>query len=300
MDRALGVRVVCTPGLQPANPACTTTQPTTTPRARDTSSPPPQAGGRTCLGGPGCPCCSGNDTYVAPPPRPLGPAATPTQIAQAYKASAARDLVKPGVLNEINGTVQKYGTDKAPVTARDIQQTVANADVKVMSEADYVTLKTALNGQRTNPATALTSSERAKIPELGVDNLARARLTAKGETRDPNAGELAQAKSDLMRVDPGAFQKPPKDAVYVNQRLAGQGAGDPNLTKVADHEFVHLVLDKKGVPHNDGQNHDPHHYTTGVLGWNAVPGTSGFPSLPGGGETRNWRTPPGQGVEGRI
>ena len=79
----------------------------------------------------------------------------------------------------------------------------------------------------------------------------------------------------------GAFESPPKDAVYVNQAKAGVAVSDPTKTKVASHEFTHIVLNKREATQGEHTQHE----ILGRLGWNHTPG-----------ENHNWATPPGEGL----
>lgn len=212
-----------------------------------------------------------------PTPAALTPLDTPQKVKTAYAQSASRDLTDKKTLEKLN---QELG-DKGPVTAAEVNQVIQNTDVKALSEKDYATLKmaTAVPGaSRSNPATAMDADSRAALAEKGPENLARAR----NGNREPSADQIADAKKELERIDPGMFKKGAKDVIYVNEKHVG-GHGDPRQTKVADHEYLHLLLGKKGVTGEEAQ-----HELIGKFGWNQKPGP--------GGENRNWATPPGKGL----
>lgn len=226
-----------------------------------------------------------------PAPATLTPLETQAQVKQAYTQAASRDLGDPKTLKQLNDELKARDPNAKPLTKAEVDQVIANTDVKLLSRSDYETLKMATGGSRDNPATSIDAENRAKIAASGPENLARARLRNTGSNADPTPEQIAQAKTDLEKIDPSLFKKGVKDVVYVNQKHIG-GHGDPRQTKVAAHEFLHLVLDKRGVEH-DANGKDPQHAIIGRLGWNQKPGTSGE-VIPG--ETANWATPPGQGL----
>lgn len=217
---------------------------------------------------------------------------TPAKVKAEYQQDAKKDLTNAGTLKQLNQELKARDPNAPPLTSAEVQRVIDNADVKSLSESDYRTLKMAVPGsQPGNPASSMDSANRAKLAKDGPENLARARLQSQGSKADPTPEQISQAEADLRRIDPGAFQNPPKDVVYVNQKHIEHN-GDPRQTKVAAHEFTHLVLDHRGVPDKDPDGTDPQHAIIGRLGWNQTYGTSGKVI---GGETDNWATKPGDG-----
>lgn len=228
-----------------------------------------------------------------PAPAALPPLDSPQKVKQAYAQSAQRDLTDPKTLKQLNDELKARDPTAKPVTAAEVNELIAKTEVKPLSARDYATLKAAAgNGSRDNPATSIDGDERARLATEGPVNLARSRLRSEGSSAEPTQAQVDAAKKDLERIDPGIFQKPPKDVVYVNEKHLG-GHADPRQTKVASHELLHHLLDKRGVPHRDENGKDPQHAIIGRFGWNQQPGTSGD-LIPG--ETANWATPPGQGL----
>jgi hypothetical protein len=213
---------------------------------------------------------------------------TDSQVVQAYRTNGPAAVGAPGSLAVINDGVTKFG-DGQPVTQGEVNRIMANTDVKVLNQSDYATLKRAAGGQQGNAACEMTSDSRALLATDGPANLARSRLGLPAGATPP-ADAVAQAKADLMRIDPGAFKTPPKDAIYINQATDSGLRGNPNTTKIAAHELTHLVLDHHGVPDKDANGTDIQHQIIGQLGWNEA-ATTGVP-----GETSNFWTPPGQGI----
>ncbi|MFO0727761.1 MAG: hypothetical protein U1E65_28540 [Myxococcota bacterium] len=213
---------------------------------------------------------------------------TAQQVQQAYKQNGAAAVGAPGARAVLQDEVNRSG-DKQPITPDEINRTARNMDVKVLSANDYATVKLAYpGGQTTNSAGSAIGDLRGKLPTEGAERLARMRDHIPEGSPVPQAS-LDQAKADLKRIDPGAFETPPKDVVYVNSTMMQGTRGNPNTTKVAAHELTHLVLSHHGVP-SKAQGHDPQHEVLGRLGWNQV-AESGIP-----GETSNWGTGPGQGI----
>ncbi|MBL8958022.1 MAG: hypothetical protein JNK82_45025 [Myxococcaceae bacterium] len=215
-----------------------------------------------------------------PTPAALTPLDTPQKVSTAYKAAALRDLTDPKTIAKLNDELKAQG--KPPVTSAEVAKMIQNTDVKALSPRDYETLKLATGGSTDNPATTLDAANRAKIAESGPERLA----TARNGGQKPSESQIAAAKKELERIDPDIFKAGAKDVVYVNERHVGAN-GDPRQTKVAAHEFVHVVLNNQGVPH-ESNGVDVHHDITGRFGWNQKPGP--------GGANRNWNTPPGKGL----
>lgn len=224
---------------------------------------------------------------------PSGTPMTQAEVTKEYKAGGKTDLTSAGSLKALNDEVAKHGDGK-PVTKAEVEDIIAKSDIKLLSQKDYETLKTATGGSRDNPATAVPSGSREKLATDGAYRLAkRWKLEKQQSDAEPTKEEVEAARKELERIDPGAFAKPPKDAVYVNAKYAKQGyQGDPRVTKVATHELTHLVLFRHGVP-AESEGHDVHHEFTGSVGWNAKHGTTGK-IIPG--ETDNWSTKPGDGL----
>lgn len=227
------------------------------------------------------------DTYQAAPVQPAA-VHTPAQarIAAQYKASALRDVADPATLEVLNKALKDNDPQAKPLTPAEAKGIINNTEVRVLSKEDYRAVKSALSesGLRDNPAAAASSGAREAMATEGPERLATARARERTGLRDtkPTQAEIDQARADLQRIDPGAFKKPPQDAVYVNEAKAGVPVSDPTKTKVADHEFVHTVLTARAP----GMDPEAQHRVIGKLGWNqAVPG-----------ENFNWATPPGQGL----
>jgi len=212
-----------------------------------------------------------------PTPVALPRLETAAAVQQAYAQGASRDLTSPKTLEKLN----KELGDKGPVTRADVEKVIQNTDVKMLSADDYRTLKmaTGVEGASfSNPATAIDADSRAAIGEKGPYNLAKIR----NRGQEPSAEQIAAAKQELEKIDPSLFKKGSRDVIYVNQKHVN-GVADPRLTKVAAHEYLHLVMHKKGVE-GEAVQHD----IIGKFGWNQVPGP--------GGANRNWATPPGKGL----
>jgi len=229
---------------------------------------------------------------VAPPPL-----TTEAQVRSEYKKDASRDLTDAATLKQLNDELKAQDPNAKPLTAAEAKSIIDNADVRSLTPRQYADLKAAAGpgASSTNPATAVDADNRAKLKDVGPENLARARLRSQGSSADPTPEQLAQAEKDLRAIDPGIFATPPKDVVYVNQKHV-EHQGDPRQTKVASHEFLHLILDHRQVPGKQADGSDPQHAIIGRLGWNQTFGTSGQ-VIPG--ETANWATPPGQGLPER-
>lgn len=227
-----------------------------------------------------------------PTPATLPKLATQAQVKAAYVTGAKRDLTDPATLKQLNQELKARDPNAKPLTAAEVNSVIDKTDVRSLTPAQYATLKAATGGSRDNPATTLDAENRAKVQESGPENLARSRIRSTGSNAEPTAEQIATAKEDLRAIDPGIFSTPPKDVVYVNQKHL-EGNGDPRQTKVASHEFLHAVLDHRGVPEKDADGTDPQHAIIGRLGWNQKFGTSGK-VIPG--ETANWATGPGAGL----
>lgn len=228
------------------------------------------------------------DGYTAAKVAPT-PLHTPeqTRIAAQYKDAALKDVADPRTLKVLNDELKAKDPNAKPITPEEAKAIIKNTDVRVLSADDYKAVKQALGGLTSNPAAACDKSLREKLATEGVEKLALARARERTGLRDtqPTQADLDQARADLRRIDPGAFQTPVKDAVYVNESRANKPVSDPTKTKVADHEFVHIVLNHRGATAGEG----PQHRIIGKLGWNqAEPG-----------ENSNWGTPPGQGLPPR-
>ncbi len=272
------------PAIGSATTSAPPPPPPTTP-----SSPIAQAGPTSGSGAQaaplGQPATGTGDVYEAGKPAPVA-AQTPEQarIATQYKASALRDVADPKTLRVLNEELKARDPSAAPITAEEAKKAINATDVKVLSADDYKAVKQALGGQWTNPAAAADSSIRTTLnsDEAAVKlATARARERTHLSATQPTQAEIDQAKVDLRRIDPGAFETPPKDAVYVNQAKAGVPVSDPTQTKVADHEFTHIVLNKRPGTAGEATQHE----ITAKLGWNHAPG-----------ENANWNTPPGKGL----
>lgn len=227
-----------------------------------------------------------------PAPAPLPKLATEAQVKAEYVKDAKRDLTDPGTLKQLNQELKARDPNAAPLNAAEVSGIIDRTDVRSLTPAQYSALKAATGGSRDNPATTLDADNRAAIQQSGPENLARSRLRATGSAAEPTPEQIAAAKEDLRAIDPGIFAKPPRDVVYVNQAHI-EGQGDPRLTKVASHEFLHAVLNHRGVPAKDPNGTEPQHAIIGRLGWNQKFGTSGA-IIPD--ETAKWATPPGAGL----
>ncbi len=209
----------------------------------------------------------------------LPPLETPAQVSAAYASGARKDLTDAGTLKQLNKEVSPE-----TITQADVEKQIANTEVKLLSKDDYKALKQATGVQGAdldNPATAIDANSRRLIREQGPENLAKARNGGK----PPSADQIAQARKDLEKIDPSLFKgdgSKMKDGIYVNQRLVN-GVADPRLSKVAGHEYLHLILEKKGV-HGEAAQHG----VTGRLGWNQKAGP--------GGQNDHWGDPPGKGL----
>jgi hypothetical protein len=216
------------------------------------------------------------------------PAETPAQkqIAADYKASAQKDVADPRTLKVINDELQKADPNAKPITQAEAKKKIADTDVRVLSGDDYKAVKSALKGSWTNPASAGNSDTRGQLADPEAAKrlaTARARERTQLSNTQPTDAEVQQAAADLQRIDPGAFKKPPKDVIYVNEDQARKPISDPTKTKVADHEFTHILLQSRGMSGDDAGQHK----IIGKLGWNQ--------SLDQG-DNSNWGTPPGQGL----
>jgi hypothetical protein len=219
---------------------------------------------------------------------PLPPLTSSAQVSTEYKKAAASDLLAPSTLKALNDDLKKQDPTAKPLTRAEVSKIIQDTDVKLLAPAQYAALKAAAGpGSPANPATSLDGENRAKLKENGPTNLAKSRLRASADpataNREPTADEVAKAEADLRAIDPGIFNTPPRDVIYVNQTQVS-GAADPRRTKVAAHEFVHHIL-------NHRQFAGDQHVVIGRLGWNG----SHEPNAPVD-DTRNWSTPPGSGL----
>jgi hypothetical protein len=254
------------------------------PSASTSTTPPPAPTTSTTLK-PKPSVDPGDSFAVTSPAEPI----PEEQLKADYKSQATDALQSDAAKKAMNAAIKEHGDGK-PLTDQEIKKIVDNTDVKEVSPQQYNDLVKAAGGKfEGNPACGLSKKQREAIasPE-GIKRLAASRHKGPGE---PTQEELEKAAADLKKYDPGAFEKSPKDVVYVNEKFAKKGTnGDPNKTKVAAHEFMHVVLFAHGVPMSD-DNGDIHHKVTGSLGWNA---SASKPPIPF--ETGNWNTGKGKGL----